>query len=122
MHDEIVVVLHRGSHGIGAGGLSGHHLHQRQQIHRVEGVADEDALRMTAALSQAGGQKPRRAAGDHGGGSGGVVEAAKQGALDRFVLRGALLHPVGGSRHRLGGIGPLKPGRVGPRKQAEAHR
>lgn len=53
MYDQVVVVLQRGGHRVGTCGLTGHHLYQRQQIHRVERVADEQSLRATTSYPRA---------------------------------------------------------------------
>ena len=53
VHDQILVVGDRGVHDCGASGVAGHHLHERQQVHRVERVADDDALAVAAAFGEA---------------------------------------------------------------------
>ena len=88
-------------HGVVRGLLAGNGLDQRQQIDRVEGVADDHALRMLAFGLEARRQKARRGRGDDHVGAGDRIDILEELDLQRLALGRGLMDEIGARRHRL---------------------
>ena len=98
-----------------------HHLDQRDQMRRVEGVANQHPFRMRAIRRQLARQQAGGRGGDHHVGRQDRVEPREQILLDRQPFRRAFLHEVG-TGDGGDGVGLEAPGLgVGIRLATQAH-
>ena len=80
-------------HRLGRGPLAADDLHQRDQMRRIERMAQHEALRMAAPRLHGGGQQGRAAAGDDRVGWHGGADLLEQRDLQVEALRAVFLHP-----------------------------
>ncbi len=114
------VERHRRGDGLGAGLGTAHHLDQRDQMRRVEGVADHHAPGMRAGFRQARGEQAGGGGGDHHIGRQRGIEAGEQRLLHLEAFGRAFLDEIG-TFQRGHGVGLEAPGiglRIGQAAQA----
>ena len=90
-----VVEGERPFHRFGLGAAAAHHLDQRNEMRRVEGMADDEARAVPHALLQGADEEARRARREHRVRAERRVDPAVERALERLVLRRVLLHEDG---------------------------
>ena len=104
VHGDRPVGRHRSRHRLRRGALRGAHLHQRQQVDRVEGMADDEALGALHLGGEPRGQQARGGRGDDRVGWSRLAGLGQQGALELLALRGALLDQVDPGHGLLDGV------------------
>ena len=106
--------------GVGRGELAADHFHQRDQVRRVERMAQHHALRVRAARLHAADRQARGARGQDRIGRRGRVHAAEQLDLEVHALGAVLLHEVGHRDCVLQAVVEAQPVDRGARGQPEA--
>ena len=94
-HTEGFIHLDRGLDRFRRGVLAAHHFHQRQQIDRVERVADDTAFRVSRTLVELARQQPGGTRADQCIGLGRCADLAVQLQFQLQAFRGAFLDEVG---------------------------
>ena len=89
---DLAIESHRLSHRVRRRLRAADHLHQRNEMRRVERMADHAALGMLALGRHAADEQARRARGDHRVRRRGSVDRGEQLDLDVLALGPALLH------------------------------
>ena len=107
-------------HRLRRGPLRAAHLHQRQQVDRVEGMADDEALGAVHAGGQPRRQQPRGRGGDDRVGRGRRAGLGQQRALELLALGRALLDEVHPGDRLLDGVDQAERALLGQRGERQA--